>query len=225
MHGINSEFDYTSDDVKTAFVEGDLDRMYNIKPTLRSSSSSNVKQKAVSQLEYSRVIGYLMYVMTCTRSDIAFAIVLEGYTNASWINNTEDNSSTSGWVFLRLPRSKLAFTGSTMEFEFVALAAAGKEAKWLKNFLLEILLWSKPIAPISIRCDSAVTLEKAYSQIYNKKSRHLGVRHSMIRDLITNGVISIEFMRSQQNLVNHLTKGLVRDLVIKSAEEMGLMSI
>ncbi|GJZ71609.1 hypothetical protein Tco_0635460 [Tanacetum coccineum] len=44
----------------------------------------------------------------------------------------------------------------------------------------------------------------------------------MIRELITNGVISIEFVRSQQNLADHLTKGLARDLVIKSAEGMGL---
>ncbi|GJS37787.1 hypothetical protein Tco_0536169 [Tanacetum coccineum] len=64
----------------------------------------------------------------------------------------------------------------------------------------------------------AATLAKAYSQMYNGKSRHLGVRHSMIRELITNGVISIEFVRSQQNLANYLTKGLARDLVIKYAE-------
>ncbi|GKF70427.1 hypothetical protein Tco_0203484, partial [Tanacetum coccineum] len=126
--------------------------------------------------------------------------VLEGYTDASWINNTEDNSSTS-------------------DSECVAPAAAGKEAEWLKNLLLEFPLWSKPIAPISIRCDSDATLAKAYSQMYNGKSRHLGVRHSMIRELITNGVISIEFVRSQQNLADHLTKGLV-----KSAEGMGLKS-
>ncbi|GKG14009.1 zinc finger, CCHC-type containing protein, partial [Tanacetum coccineum] len=30
--------------------------------------------QAVSQLEYSRMIGCLMYVMTCTRPDIAFAM-------------------------------------------------------------------------------------------------------------------------------------------------------
>nr|GEW62114.1 zinc finger, CCHC-type [Tanacetum cinerariifolium] len=85
------------------------------------------------------------------------------------------------------------------------LEAAGKEVEWLKNLLLEIPLWSKPIAPISIRCDSAATLAKAYSQMYSGKSRHLGVRHSMMRELITNGVISIEFVRSQQNLADHLT--------------------
>ncbi|GKC78259.1 zinc finger, CCHC-type containing protein [Tanacetum coccineum] len=164
------------------------------------------------------VIGCSVYAMTCTKPDIAFDVgklsrytsnpdtqhwqsiqrvlkylkktmdysliysgypsVLEGYTDASWISNTEDNSSTSCWISL----------------------------------------WSKPIASISIRCDTAATLAKAYSQMYNGKSRHLGVTHSMIHALITNGVISIEFVRYQQNLADHLTKGLARDLVIKSSE-------
>ncbi|GJU03367.1 hypothetical protein Tco_1113705 [Tanacetum coccineum] len=112
-----------------------------------------------------------------------------------------------------------------MESKFIALTAAGKEAEWLKNLLIEIPLWSKPISPISIRCDSAATLVKAYSQIYNGKSRHLGVRHSMICKLIMNGVISIKFVRSQQNLADHLTKGLARDLVIKSAKGVGLKGL
>nr|GEZ03500.1 zinc finger, CCHC-type [Tanacetum cinerariifolium] len=130
--------------------------------------------QVVSQLEYSRVIVCLMYAMTCTRPDIASAMgklimytKLEGYTDARWISNTEDNSST------------------------VACAA---------------------------------TLAKAYSQIYNGNSRHIGVKHNMIRKLITNGVVYIEFVKSQQNLDVHLTKGLARDLVIKSAEGMCLKS-
>ncbi|GJY90097.1 zinc finger, CCHC-type containing protein [Tanacetum coccineum] len=62
--------------------------------------------QVVSQLKYSNVIGCLMYAMTCTRPDIAFVVgklskyisnpVLKGYTDVSWINNTEDNSSISG---------------------------------------------------------------------------------------------------------------------------------
>ncbi|GJT56826.1 hypothetical protein Tco_0991880 [Tanacetum coccineum] len=143
--------------------------------------------QAISQLEYSRVIGCLMYAITCTRPDIAFAmgklsrltytaypLVLGGYIDASWISNTENNSSTSGWVFLLgggaiswASKKQIYITGSIIESEFVALAAAGKEAEWLKNLLLEIPLWSKPIASISIRCDSAATLAKAYSQMYN----------------------------------------------------------
>ncbi|GJW35737.1 hypothetical protein Tco_0058657 [Tanacetum coccineum] len=111
-----------------------------------------------------------------------------------------------------------------MESEFVALAIVDKEAEWLKNLIFEIPLWSKPIAPISIRCNSATTLANAYSQMYNGQSRHLGVRHNMIRELIMNEVVSIEFVRSQRNLANHLTKDLARDLVIKSAKGLSLKS-
>nr|GEU38492.1 hypothetical protein [Tanacetum cinerariifolium] len=50
--------------------------------------------KPVDQLKYSRAIGCLMYAMTSTRPDIAYAV------DASWINHVEDSSSTSGWVFL-----------------------------------------------------------------------------------------------------------------------------
>ncbi|GJT89262.1 zinc finger, CCHC-type containing protein, partial [Tanacetum coccineum] len=194
--------------------------------------------KPVDQLEYSRAIGCLMYAMTSTRPDIAYVVgrlsrftsnpsrqhwkaitrvfkylrgtmnyglsymgypsVLEGYSDASWINHVEDSSSTSGWVFLLgggafhgLRRIKHASLFYYIETEFVA---------WLL------------LAP---------TMAKAYSQIYNGKSRHLGVRHSMIRELIMNGVISIEFVRSQKNLADHLTKGLARDLVNNSQLEIG----
>ncbi|GKB57268.1 hypothetical protein Tco_0913454 [Tanacetum coccineum] len=111
-----------------------------------------------------------------------------------------------------------------MKSEFMALVDAGKEAEWSRNPILEISLWSKLITPISIHCDSVATLAKAYSQMYNRKSRHLGVRHNMIRELITSWVVSIEFVRSQQNLADQLTKGLARDMVLKSAERMGLKS-
>ncbi|GJZ84009.1 zinc finger, CCHC-type containing protein [Tanacetum coccineum] len=198
-------------------------------------SQSHYIEKVVSQLEYSTVIGCLMYVMTYTRPDIAFAVVkVSRYTNnpgtQHWkeiqrINNTEDNSSTNGRVFLLgggeiswASKKQTYITNSTMKSEFVALAVAGKEDEWLRNLILNIPLWSKSITLISIRCDSAATLIKAYNQIYNGKSRHLGVRHNIIREHITNGVVSIEFLRSQQNLTDHLTKGLARDLILKSAE-------
>ncbi|GKB17811.1 zinc finger, CCHC-type containing protein [Tanacetum coccineum] len=140
------------------------------------------------------VLKYLKKTMDYRLTYTSYPSVLEGYTDVSWISKTEDNSSISGWVFLLgggaiswASKKQTCITGSTMESEFVALVAAGKEAKWLKNLLLEIRLWVKPIAHISIRCDSAATLAKANSQMYNGKSRHLCVRHSMIHKLITNG--------------------------------------
>ncbi|CAM8919984.1 unnamed protein product [Rhodiola kirilowii] len=144
--------------------------------------------EAVSQLEYSQVIGCLMYAMTSTRPDITFAVgklsrytsnpsthhweairrvlkylrgtmnyglvyagfpsVLEGYADASWITNLEDHSSKSGSVFLLgggaiswASKKQTCITSSIMESEFIALAAAGKEAEWLRNLVHEIPLW------------------------------------------------------------------------------------
>nr|GEV86062.1 zinc finger, CCHC-type [Tanacetum cinerariifolium] len=242
-------------DVKTAFLNGDLDekvymkqpkriimpenkgivitQSYYIEKILKKFNREDCSTvstpmdpveklkpntgKPVDQLEYSRAIGCLMYAMTSTRPDIAYVV---GRLNASWINHVDDSSFTSGWVFLLgggviswASKKQTYTTGSTMESKFVALAAAGKEAEWLRNLIYDILIWPKPIAPISIRCDSAPTMARAYSQIYNGKSRHLGVRHSIVRELIRNGVISNEFVQTQHNLADHLTKGLARNLL------------
>nr|GEV18837.1 zinc finger, CCHC-type [Tanacetum cinerariifolium] len=179
-----------------------------------------------------RVFKYLRGTMNYGLSFVGYSLGLEAYSDASWINHVEDSSSTSGWVFLFgggaiswASKKQTCITGSTMESEFVALAAADKEAKWLRNLIHEIPIWPKPIAPISIRCDSAPTMARAYSQVYNGKSRHLGVRHSIVKELIMNGVISIEFVQTQHNLADHLTKSLARDLVYKLVIGMGLKSI
>ncbi|GKD20024.1 hypothetical protein Tco_1221727, partial [Tanacetum coccineum] len=121
-----------------------------------------------------RVFKYLKGTMNYGLSYVGYPSVLETYSDASCINHVEDSSSTSGWVFLlgggaisRASKKQTCITGSTMESNFVALAIAGKEAECLRNLIHEIPIWPKLIASISIHCDSAATLAKAYSQIYN----------------------------------------------------------
>nr|GEW79259.1 hypothetical protein [Tanacetum cinerariifolium] len=102
--------------------------------------------KPIDQLKYSRAIGCLMYAMTSTRPDIAYVIgrlswFTKAYSDASWTNHVEDLSFTSGYVFLLgggaiswASKKKTCITSSTMESEFVALAAAGySEASWINH--------------------------------------------------------------------------------------------
>ncbi|GJW53830.1 zinc finger, CCHC-type containing protein [Tanacetum coccineum] len=104
--------------------------------------------KVVSQLEYTsnpgtqhwqaiqRVLKYLKKTMDYRLTYTGYPLVLEDYIDASWISNTEDNSSTSGWVFFLgggaiswASKKKTCITGLTIESEFVALASACKEAE------------------------------------------------------------------------------------------------
>nr|GEX33564.1 retrotransposon protein, putative, Ty1-copia subclass [Tanacetum cinerariifolium] len=96
-------------DVITAFLN---DQVNKTKEFLSSKFDMKDLGKAeiiletpVSQLEYFRAIGCLMYAMISTRPDIAFVVgklssgypsIIEGYSDASWINNMEDHSSMSG---------------------------------------------------------------------------------------------------------------------------------
>nr|GEW28638.1 zinc finger, CCHC-type [Tanacetum cinerariifolium] len=104
-----------------------------------------------------RVFKYLTSTMNYGLSYVGYPSVLQVCSDVSWINHAEDSSSTSGWVFLIeegavswASKKQTCINGSTMESEFVAFAAAGIEAEWLRNLIHEILIWPKPIALISI---------------------------------------------------------------------------
>ena len=228
--------------------------------------------KGVSQLEYSQIIGSLMYLMNCTRLDLAYAVsrlsrytsnpgkshwttiirvlrylrhtqnyglhytrypaVLEGYSDANWISDSNDTKSTSGYVFtlggaaVSWKSSKQAcIARSTMESEFIALDKTGEEAEWLRNFLEHIPMWTKPVPAICIHCDSEATTGRARNHMYNGKSRHIRRRHNTVRQLLSSGIISIDYVKSKDNIADPLTKGLAREQVYKLSRGMGLKSV
>lgn len=112
-----------------------------------------------------------------------------------------------------------------MAAKFIAMVAGCKEEKWLRNLVCEMPIWPKPMTPISIHCDSQSTLSKAYSRVYNGKSRHIGVRHRYVKELIANGVISIIFIRIKRKLANPLINGFSMNMVYKTSLGMGLKPI
>ena len=238
-------------------------------PLDNSLHLSKNKGESISQVEYSRVIGSLMYLMSCTRPDIAYSVsklsrytsnpsadhwkaivrvlrylrytrnhglhytrypaVLEGYSDANWISDMKDSKSTSGYVFTLAGAAvswksckQTVIARSTMESEFIALDKCGEEAEWLRHLLEDIPKWQKPVPPICIYCDSQSAIGRAQSKMYNGKSRHIRRRHNTIRQLLSIGIISIDYVMSKDNIADPLTKGLNRELVEKSARGMGL---
>ena len=138
-----------------------------------------------------------------------YPAVLEGYYDANWISDTKDSKSTSGYLFtlgggaVSWKSSKqTCIARSTMESEFIALDKAGEEAEWLRHFLEDIPIWPQPVPAICIHCDSQSVIGRA--------------------QLLSNGIMTIEYIRSKENIADLLTKGLTREQVGKSLRGMGL---
>nr|GEY32046.1 retrotransposon protein, putative, Ty1-copia subclass [Tanacetum cinerariifolium] len=110
-NGISISQSHYIEKILTKFNLANCSPVYPVDPIVKFRHN---KGTPVSQLEYSRAIGCLMYAMISPRPDIAFAVgklsrytsnpsalhwPALGYSNAIWINNMEDYSSTSGWIF------------------------------------------------------------------------------------------------------------------------------
>ncbi|GKB04884.1 retrovirus-related pol polyprotein from transposon TNT 1-94 [Tanacetum coccineum] len=167
-----------------------------------------------------RVFGYLKRTRKLALYYDRFPAVLEGYSIACWRNWAVAivNLQLVGFLHLVVGlfgwgyKDQTCITHSTMEAKFLALAAAGKEAEWLRNMFLDIGLWPQLMPAISLHCDSQSTLSRAYNKVYNGKSRHISLRHAYIKELISNGIITIEYIRSCKNLADPFTKGLPKDI-------------
>ena len=99
---------------------------------------------------------------------------------------------------------------------------AGEEAKWLRNFLEDIPFWPKPVGPICMHCDSQATIGRAWIFMYNEKSRYIQRRHIIVRQLLSSGITTIDYVKSSDNVSDPLTKGLVREAVERSSKGIGL---
>jgi hypothetical protein len=145
---------------------------------------------------------------------------MEGYSDASWMASSSDNKSTSRWIFSLggsaiswASKKQTRISHSTMKSKFIIMVVIGKKAECLRNILFDIKLWPQPMSVISLYCDSEATMSRAYSTIYNGKSRYISIRHGYIQELITNKTITIVYVKSVNNLADPLTKGLSRDII------------
>ena len=87
-----------------------------------------------------------------------------------------------------------------MEAEFITLELAGPEAAWLKGLLADMPLCGRQPVAISLHCDSQVGIEVAHNSLYNRKKRHIHIRHSAVKPLLKHDIISFEYVRSEKKI-------------------------
>ena len=111
---------------------------------------------------------------------------------------------------------------STIESELIALDTTCSEAEWLKDLLSKFSIIPKLIISISVHTNSRSTIEILKQDNANKKmNRHIQIRLKSVQRLLGK-VVLLDFVKSEKNIADPLTKGLSRSVVLESSREMGL---
>jgi hypothetical protein len=154
--------------------------------------------------------------------------LFSGYADAAY-GNQDGLKSTSGYVFIATggaitwcSKKQTTVALSTTEAEYVALGEAAREASWLRNLYGE--LGYPQIKPTLIRGDNNGSIAMARNPQFHQRSKHIAIRWHLIRDLVNDGILTIEECRDPEQTADVLTKPLARTKHHKHMAEMGMVS-
>ena len=135
-----------------------------------------------------------------------------GTADASW-DVTEDAKSFSGYV-VQLGSSLVTWKCkkqnnvalSTCEAETVALLELVKEVKWMQGFLAELNEKSCIKYPIKILSDSQAAIGTIGNSNAHYRTKHFRRAYAFVRDEVQRNNVKLEFVASENNLADMLTK-------------------
>lgn len=138
---------------------------------------------------------------------------LKGYADADWGSNEDDRRSFTGYAFL-LNNAALSWESrkqrtvalSTCEAEYMALTEAAKEAKYLKNFLIEI--GYRKDDPVRLLNDNKSAQQIASNPVHNSRTKHIDIKHHFIRDALLHKDVILEYIGTEDMAAAILTKKL-----------------
>ena len=163
---------------------------------------------------------------------------LEGYTDADWAGCAATARSTSGYVF-NIGSGAISWCSkrqgtvalSTCEAEYVAQALAARESVWLRTLLDELnpKSASGPESsnpqPVMIYGDNQSAIALAKNPQFHARTKHIHISHHYCREKMAAGEISLEYVPSELQVADALTKALPGPGFRVFREEMGLEGV
>jgi hypothetical protein len=95
---------------------------------------------------------------------------------------------------------------SSCESEYIAAANAMCQALWLARVLAEVQ-GSAPSIPL-LRVDNKFAIALIKNPVLHEQSKHIEVKYHLVRESAENDRIKVEFIRSEEQLGDILTKPL-----------------
>ena len=95
---------------------------------------------------------------------------------------------------------------SSCEAEFMAATAAACQALWLRSLLGELTGKENNVVKLLVDNKSAIALMK--NPVFHGRSKHIDTRFHFIRECVEEGQIIVEFIRTDEQRADSLTKAL-----------------
>ena len=136
-----------------------------------------------------------------------------GYVDADYARDKTTFRSVTGYIYFlaKAPiswqtRQQPSVALSTMEAEFMAACAAAQESVWLIQLLKELSCELKE--PIVLFEDNKACIDYSKNSTNHQRTKHISVRYHFIRDLITDKVLHLQAIPTEENIADILTKPL-----------------
>ena len=94
---------------------------------------------------------------------------------------------------------------SSTKAEYIALGEAAKDAVWLREWLTAVL---GVTVPIRVLCDNQAANKIAANNADSARTRHYSARHHFVRELIDSNQLKLEWISTQEQAADMLTKQL-----------------
>ena len=150
------------------------------------------------------------------------------YSDADHGANPDNGKSTTGYV-VKMGFGAINWSSklqsivalSTTEAEYVAAVSAGSDAIWTRHFLSE-LGYDSLSTPSPLRVDNQSAIAVARNPEHHGRMKQLDLRHFWLRDYVALGVLRVDYIPTEQQAADSLTKALARIKVVQHWALLGL---
>ena len=195
------------------------DIMYAVDQVARPMAKPSMIHMVAAKHTFRYLAGTTDFSITYKRVGFKLAV----FSDSNRANNPDNGKSTSCYLSM-LCDAPIGFKSglqgltamSTTEAELVASALAMKEAVFCSNMLTEPGS-GKDFANVPLHCDNTATLHALGNRSFSSRTKHIALRFFFIRELVSEGRISIYYIPTDINPADigtkHLNKHRFRNLL------------